>query len=81
MEKTVNMLAKMKALLDKGRFDADVYERMVLDTIKDYLLTLNDETRLIFVSYEIESSGFAPFLNEEMIEKIKTFVMDEISQK
>jgi hypothetical protein len=81
MEKTVAMLAKMKGLLDKGRFDADVYERMALDTIKDYLLTLNDETRLIFVSYEIESSGFAPFLNEEMIERMRTFVMDEISQK
>ncbi len=81
MEKTVAMLAKMKGLLDKGRFDADVYERMALDSIKDYLLTLNDGTRLIFVSYEIESSGFAPFLNEEMIEKIRTLVMNEISQK
>jgi hypothetical protein len=54
---------------------------MALDSIKDYLLTLNDGTRLIFVSYEIESSGFAPFLNQEMIEKIRTLVMDEISQK
>lgn len=81
IEKTVAMLAKMKGLLENGRFDADVYERMALDSVKDYLATLTDETRLIFVSYEIGDSALAPFLNAEMIEKLKVSVMDEISEK
>jgi hypothetical protein len=81
IENTVAMLAKMKGLLENGRFDAAVYERMALDSVKDYLTTLTDETRLIFVSYEIADSALGQFLNAEMMEKLKVSVMDEISEK
>lgn len=81
LAKTSAMLAKMKELLDNGRFDADVYERMALDSIKDYLSTMNDGAQLIFVSYEIADSKLAPFLTEDMIEKIKMFVTDTIAER
>ena len=81
LAKTAAMLAKMKGLLDNGRFDVDVYERVALDSLKDYLTTLNEGAQLIFVSYEIDNSKLAPFLNEDMIEKIKMFVTDTISER
>jgi hypothetical protein len=81
LEKIAAMLAKMKGLLDNGRFDVDVYERVALDCIKDYLTTLNEGAQLIFVSYEIDNSKLAPFLTEDMIEKIKMFVTDTISER
>ncbi len=81
LEKITAMLAKMKGLLDNGRFDVDVYERVALDSIKDYLTTLNEAAQLIFVSYEIDNSKLAPFLTEAMIEKIKLFVTDTISER
>jgi hypothetical protein len=81
LEKIAAMLAKMKGLLDNGRFDVDVYERVALDCIKDYLTTLNEGAQLIFVSYEIDNSKVAPFLTEDMIEKIKMFVTDTISER
>jgi len=81
LKKTAAMLAKMKGLLDDGRFDIDVYERVALDSIKDYLTTLNEGAQLIFVSYEIGDSKLAPFLTEDMIEKIKIFVTDTISER
>ena len=81
LEKTAAMLAKMKGLLDNGRFDVDVYERVALDSIKDYLTTLNEGAQLIFVSYEIDNSKLAPFLTEDMIEKIKMFITDTIAER
>ncbi len=81
LERTAAMLAKMKGLLENGRFDAEVYERMALDSIKDYLSTLDDGAQLIFVSYEIDDSKLAPFLTEDMIEKIKMLVMDTIAER
>jgi len=81
LEKTAAMLAKMKGLLDNGRFDTDVYERMALDSIKDYLSTMDDSAQLIFVTYEIGDSKLAPFLTEDMIEKIKMLVMDTIAER
>jgi hypothetical protein len=81
LEKTAAMLAKMKDLMENGRFDADVYERMALDAVKDFLSTMADSDQLIFVSYEIIDSKLAPFLNEEMLEKIKTSVMDSIAER
>ena len=81
LEKTAAMLAKMKGLLDNGRFDVEVYERVALDSIKDYLTTLNEGAQLIFVSYEIDNSKLGPFLTEDMIEKIKMFVTDTISER
>ena len=65
MEKTVAMLAKMKNLLDSGRFDAKVYEHMTLDAVKDYLSTMTDSAQLIFVSYEIQDSDLGPFLTQD----------------
>jgi hypothetical protein len=81
LEKTAGMLAKMKDLMENGRFDADVYERMALDTIKDFLFTMDDGAQLIFVSYEIADSKLAPFLTEDIIGKIKQFVMDTIAER
>ena len=81
MEKTVAMLAKMKNLLDIGRFDANVYEHMTLDAVRDYLSTMTDSAQLIFVSYEIQDSDFGPFLSQEMIASLKMSVMDTIAQR
>ena len=81
LAKTAAMLAKMKGLLDNGRFDVEVYERVALDSIKDYLTTLNEGAQLIFVSYEIDNSTLAPFLTEDMIEKIKMFITDTIAER
>jgi hypothetical protein len=80
-EKTAAMLAKMKNLLDSGRFDANVYEHMALDAVKDYLSTMNDSARLIFVSYEIQDSDLGPFLTQAMMETLRMYVMDAIAQR
>lgn len=81
LEKTVAMLAKMKNLLDSGRFEANVYEHMSLDAVKDYLSTMTDSAKLIFVSYEIQDSDLGPFLTQEMIDALRKSVMDEIAQR
>lgn len=81
MEKTVAMLAKMKNLLDRGRFDANVYEHMTLDAVRDYLSTMTDSAQLIFVSYEIQDSDLGPFLTQEMIASLRMSVMDTIAQR
>jgi hypothetical protein len=81
MEKTVAMLAKMKNLLDSGRFDPNVYEHMTLNAVKDYLSTMNDSAKLIFVSYEIQDSDLGPFLTQEMIDALRMSVMDDIAQR
>jgi hypothetical protein len=81
MEKTVATLAKMKTLLDSGRFDAKVYEHMALNAVKDYLSTMNDSAQLIFVSYEIQDSVLGPFLTQAMMETLRMYVMDAIAQR
>jgi hypothetical protein len=81
MEKTVAMLSKMKNLLDSGRFEANVYEHMSLDAVKDYLSTMTDSAKLIFVSYEIQESDLGQFLTEEMIDALRKSVMDDIAQR
>jgi hypothetical protein len=81
MEKTVAMLARMKNLLDSGRFDANVYEHMALDAVKDYLSPMTDSAQLIFVSYEIQDSDLGPFLSQEMIDMLRMYVMDTIAQR
>jgi len=81
LEKTVAILAKMKNLLDSGRFDTNVYEHMALDAVKDYLSTMNDSARLIFVSYEIQDSDLRPFLTQTMIDTLRMSVMDAIAQR
>jgi hypothetical protein len=81
LEKTASMLAKMKDLMKNGRFDANVYERMALDAVRDFLSAMDDSDQLIFVSYEIADSKLAPFLTEEMIAKIKASVMDSIAER
>lgn len=81
LEKTVAMLAKMKNLLDSGRFDANVYEHMTLNAVKDYLSTMTDSAQLIFVSYEIQDSDLGPFLTQAMIDTLRMYVMDIIAQR
>ena len=81
LEKTVAMLAKMKNLLDSGRFDANVYEHMTLNAVKDYLSTMTDSAQLIFVSYEIQDSDLGPFLTQAMIDTLRMYVMDAIAQR
>jgi hypothetical protein len=81
LEKTVAMLAKMKNLLDSGRFDVNVYEHMTLDAVKDYLSTMTDSAQLIFVSYEIQDSDLGPFLTQAMIDALRMYVMDVIAQR
>jgi len=81
MEKTVAMLSKMKNLLDSGRFDVNVYEHMTLDAVRDYLSTMTDSAKLIFVSYEIQDSDLGPFLSQAMIETLRMYVMDTVAQR
>ena len=81
LEKTVAMLAKMKNLLESGRFDANVYEHMTLDAVKDYLSIMTDSAKLIFVSYEIQDSELGPFLTQAMIDTLRMSVMDAIAQR
>lgn len=81
MEKIVAMLAKMKNLLDSGRFDANVYEHMALDAVKDYLSPMTDSAKLIYVSYEIQDSDLGPFLTQAMIDTLRMSVMDTIAQR
>ena len=81
LEKTVAMLAKMKNLLDSGRFDAKVYEHMALDAVKDYISAMTDSAKLIFVSYEIQDSDLRPFLTQTMIDTLRMSVMDALAQR
>ncbi len=79
LEKIVAVIAKMKSLLDAGRFEQPLYERMSLDLIRDYLSTMDESGRLIFVSYEIQDSELAPYLTQDMREKLKLHIMDSLA--
>jgi len=81
LPKTVAILARMKDLLDRGRFDKALYERMALDVIRDYLSTLDDSARLIFVSYEIQDSELFPFLTGGMVAALQGTTADRIAGK
>jgi len=78
LKKITAVIAKMKRLLDAGRFEQAIYERMSLDLIRDYLSTKDASGKLIFVSYEIQDSELAPYLTPDMVEKLKVLVMDSI---
>lgn len=77
----VAVIGKMKSLLDAGRFEQAPYERMVLDLVRDYLSTMDDSKKLIFVSYEIEGSELSSFLTPGMLERLRHSVMDSITNK
>jgi hypothetical protein len=79
LKKITAVIAKMKSLLDAGRFEQALYERMSLDLIRDYLSTKDAGGKLIFVSYEIQDSELAPYLTQDMIEKLKLHVMDSLA--
>lgn len=81
LEKIIAVIAKMKSLLDADRFEQAIFERMTLDLVRDYLSAMDDGTRLIFVSYEIENSELAPFLSPGMLEKLRRSVMDSLANK
>lgn len=81
LKKITAVIAKMKSLLDAGRFEQAVYERTSLDLIRDYLSTKDDSGKLIFASYEIQDSELAPYLTQDMVEKLKLHVMDSIAQQ
>ncbi len=79
LKKITAVIAKMKSLLDAGRFDQALYERMSLDLMRDYLSTKDAGGKLIFVSYEIQDSELAPYLTQAMVEKLKQLVMDSLA--
>ncbi|MBM4309968.1 MAG: zinc ribbon domain-containing protein [Deltaproteobacteria bacterium] len=81
LKKITAVIAKMKSLLDAGRFEPALYERMSIDLLRDYLSTKDDSGKLIFVSYEIQDSELAPYLTQDMVEKLKLYVMDAIAEK
>jgi hypothetical protein len=81
LQKITAVIAKMKSLLDAGRFEQALYERMSIDLLRDYLSTKDDSGKLIFVSYEIQDSELAPYLTQDMVEKLKLYVMDTIAEK
>jgi len=81
LKKITAVIAKMKSLLDAGRFEPALYERMSVDLLRDYLSTKDDSGKLIFVSYEIQDSELAPYLTQDMVEKLKLHVMDAIAEK
>jgi len=81
LNKIIAVIAKMKSLLDAGRFEQALYERMTLDLVRDYLSTMDDSKQLIFVSYEIENSELSPYVTPEMLEKLRHFVMDSIANR
>jgi len=76
LDKMLSVLEGMKDSLESGLIQKNVYERMVIDFIKDYILTLDEHFRLRFVAHGLESYGLSGYLNAEMLKEINTFVIN-----
>ena len=60
-----------------GQLEPSVYDRMVADIVKDYISTLADDMKLIFVVNEIEGSEFSDYLNEKILKELRAFVLSQ----
>ena len=80
-EKILTLLSKMRDSLNNGHIEYRVYERMVADFIKDYISTLADNIKLDFVVNKIKDSELSDYLNDEMLNDLRGFVLSSISDK
>ena len=79
IEKVLSLLSKMRASVNHGRLEQSVYERMAAGIIKDYISTLDDDTKLDFVVNRISDSELSDYLNEKILNDLRSFVISSIS--
>ena len=81
LEKILTLLSKMKDSFNSGHLENSVYERMVLDIMKDFISTLDDDIKLNFVVNQIMDSELADYLNEEWLNNLRAFVISSLTDK
>jgi len=81
LENVLTLLSKIRDSFNSGQLENSVYERMVSDIIKDYISTMADEIKLNFVVKEIINSELSDYLNEELLNNLRAFVISSLTDK
>jgi hypothetical protein len=81
LEKILTLLSKIRDSFISGHLENSVYERMVSDIIKDYISPMADDIKLNFVVTEIIDSELSDYLNEELLNNLRAFVISSLTDK
>lgn len=79
LEKTLTVLEKMKESYKNRQIEYDIYKQMVVEMVKDYISTLDDNVKVHFVVNEISVSELAEYLDDGMLKELRAFVISSVS--
>jgi hypothetical protein len=77
----LSLLTGIRDSYEQSNIKTPEYEQMVLDIIQNYLASVDDSEKINFVVNEILDSDFMSFLNEEMLKKLRGFIIESVSNK
>ena len=80
LEKVLTLLSGMKVSFSSGHMELGVFQRMVVDIIKDYISPLADSIQLEFVVNGILDSELYDYLNDKMLNDLRAYVISSISE-
>ena len=80
-ERALSLLKGMKDSFDKGHLKDAEYDKLVLEIVKDYILPMDDKTKINFIANGIVNSEFYAYLNETIHKDLKTFVINYVAGK
>ena len=81
MGNTLSLLSGIKASYEQGQIMIDEYEKMVLEFIKDFLASIDDSDKIRFVVNGIKNSELMVYLNDDMLLKLRRYIIDSVSNK
>ena len=80
-ENTLSLLSGIKDSYEQGQMTIEEYEKMVLEFIKDFLAPIDDSEKIRFVVNGIKSSEFMAYLNDDMLLKLRRYIIDSAGNK
>ena len=80
-EKILTVLDKIKKSHNDGHIEYAYYKQMVVDIVKDYLATLDENVKIHFIVNEIQDSELSDYLDDEILRDLTAFVISPKSDK
>jgi hypothetical protein len=80
-EKILTVLDKMKESYNDGQIEYRNYKQMVVEMVKDYISTLDNNLKVNFVVNEISASELSEYLDDEILKDLRAFVISSVSDK
>jgi|GEM_PF-1550671 len=80
LEKILTILEKLKDAYNDGQIDYGNYKQTVVEIVKDYISTLDNDVKINFVVNEISASELSKHLDDEMLKDLRAFVITSVSE-